>query len=492
MTVTDAQLRKLMEEKNKYGKVGLAALRAGMDRGTASKYLELGKFPSESKAERIWRTRIDPFDEDWPAIAAQLRDAPELEGKALFEYLLSHHPDKYEPGQVRTFQRRVKQWRAQEGPDKEVFFAQAHRPGEAMQTDFTSGNELGVTIGGVLFEHMLAHSVLPYSNWQWATTCRSESLLAVKRQIQQVAFKLGRLPTYHQTDNTTAATHNLSSGKRDFNDDYVKVVEHFGMKPRTIAVGAKEQNGDIEAQNGVLKRRLKQHLLLRGSRDFESEAVYEKWVQDVCEQANQLRTKKVAEELAMMHVVKVARLLEYTEEKTTVSGWSTIRVKHNSYSVPSRLIGEAVTLRVYEGRLEIWYGGKHQLTIERLLGRNKHRIDYRHIIWSLVRKPGAFARYKYREELFPSLAFRRAYDALTQALSEWDADVSYLRLLHLAASTMEAELEAALTLLLENGTVPKIERVKALVSPSVPDLPQIAAYQVDLGDYDALLTEVGK
>ncbi|MBU1367195.1 MAG: IS21 family transposase, partial [Candidatus Omnitrophica bacterium] len=84
-------------------------------------------------------------------------DAPELEAKALFEYLLLAKPGRYEPGQVRTFQRRVKQWRATEGPAKVVFFAQEHRPGEAMQTDFTSCNELQITIQGEPYEHMLCH-----------------------------------------------------------------------------------------------------------------------------------------------------------------------------------------------------------------------------------------------------------------------------------------------------------------------------------------------
>jgi hypothetical protein len=476
-----------MEEYSKTGKKGIAALRSGMDRKTAGKYIRIKKYPSELTEERPWRTREDPFAADWTEIAERLKAAPELEAKALFEALLSEQPGRYEPGHLRTFQRRVKQWRATEGPDKEVFFSQEHRPGEAMQTDFTSGNELQVTIRGVPFEHMLCQTALPYSNWQWATKCRSESMLALKRQIQQVAFKLGRVTRYHQTDNTTAATHDVPSGKRKFNEDYEKLVKYFGMEPRTIAVGKKEQNGDVEAQNGALKRRLKQHLLLRGSRDFDSEEDYEQWVQQVCEQANQLRTKKVSEELAVMRVVQVRRLLEYTEEKKRVSCWSTIRVRHNSYSVPSRLIGEEVKVRVYESRLEVWYGGDCQQRMERLLGRHKHRIDYRHIIWSLVQKPGAFERYRYREELFPTVTFRRAYDALTEALSKWDADVDYLRILLLAASTMESEVETALELLLEERIVPRLDRVQAVVSPSTQEVPEIPAYEVDLGEYDALL-----
>jgi hypothetical protein len=158
-------------------------------------------------------------------------------------------------------------------------------------------------------------------------------------------------------------------------------MRHFGMEPRTIEPGQKQQNGDVEALNGALKRRLEQHLLLRGDREVE---------------------------LAAMRLVRVERLAEYTEVDVVVSSWSTIRIKHNAYSVPSRLTGERVRVRVFEARLEIFYAGRHQLTVERRRGENGHRIDYRHIIWSLVRKPGAFARYRYRDELFPTPAFRRA------------------------------------------------------------------------------------
>ncbi len=477
-----------MEEINKDGKIGKAAICSGMDRKTAQKYLKHNQYPSQCKKERNWRTRKDPFVDVWPDIVSQLRDAPELEAKALFEHLSAQYPSQFEPGQLRTFQRKVKEWRALEGPPKEVFFAQEHIPGEALQTDFTHGKELKITICGEPFKHLIAHSVLPYSNWQWVTICQSESILALQRQIQHTVFRLGRVPTYHQTDNSTAATHDLPSGYRGFNKDYEKIVAHFKMKPRTIAVGKKNQNGDIESANGALKRRLKQHLLLRGSYDFESENAYENWIQTICEKANELRVTKVAKELAVMKELNVSRLLEYVEESKRVSSWSTIRVKYNSYSVPSRLIGEDVKVRIYENRLEVWYNSKHQLTIERLLGQNKRRIDYRHIIWSLVRKPGAFARYRYRDELFPSLSFRKTYDVLIDAEGNWQADIIYLQILHLAASTMESDVQIALDLLLEQHDIPTLERVKSLVTPKQPQIPQLSAYPVELEDYDNLLS----
>ncbi len=489
LETTDAQVRKLMEEFGKHGKVGVAALRSGMHRDTAAKYLKERKLPSELKKPRDWRTRPDPFAEDWHLVEALLVDAPELEAKALFEWLSEHKlPGKYGENQVRTFQRRVKRWRATEGPPKEVFFAQEHRPGEAIQTDFTSGNELDVTVGSESFPHLLCHPVLPYSNWEWVTVCRSESMAALRRGCQAAVFTLGKRPRWHQTDNSTAATHDLGGGKRDFNTEYVELIEHLGMKPRTIGVGKSNQNGDVEALNGALKRRLKQHLLLRGSRDFDSVAGYEAWVQGVCRKANELRQERFAVELALMAPVTVERLPEWKEERTRVTGGSTIRIKHNTYSVPSQLIGEWVKVRVYDDRLEVWYADQVQVTIERLLGRFRHRVNYRHVIESLVRKPGAFERYRYRDDLFPTVVFRRAYDAITAAHTVTRrGDLQYLRVLHLAARTMECDVATALELLLSDGQVPSYDLVRELVAPEQAWVPHMAVLEPDLADFDRRL-----
>jgi hypothetical protein len=331
--------------------------------------------------------------------------------------------------------------------------------------------------------------VLPYSNWEWVTVCQSESLAALRRGVQEAVFRLGRVPRWHQTDNSTAATHDLATGKRGFNEEYLALMRHLGMEPRTIGIGECHQNGDTEALHGVFKRRVEQHLLLRGSRDFETAVAYEGWLQGITGRANRLRERRVREELEAMRPLVVARLPEWSEVKVLVTIWSTMRVKRNTYSVPSRLIGEEVRVRVYDERLEVYYGGRHQLTVERLQGSGKHRIDYRHVIWSLVKKPWAFPRYRYREEMFPSLSFRRAYDALVEELPERQADIEYLRILHLAASTMESDVEAAVDLCLEEGRVPRADVVKELVVPATPEVPEMEVPQVDLGAYDALLGE---
>jgi hypothetical protein len=476
-----------MEEMQKHGGIGLASMRAGMDRKTARKYVRTGKLPSELRKPHTWRTRDDPFAEDWPAVVAMLTEAPELEAVTLFDHLVDRNPQAYTAGQLRTLQRRIRQWRAQQGPEREIFFPQAHRPGEALQTDFTHATVLGVTIGGDAFAHLFCHSVLPCSNWEWATVCHSESMAALRRGVQSTLFRLGRVPEFHQTDNSTAATHDLRTGQRGFNEEYLGVMAHFAMTPRTIGIGEKEQNGDIEASHGVLKRRLVQHLLLRGSRDFDRVETYEHWLWDKIEAANRLRQAKWIEECAVMRPLMVSRLPEYRLESVVVTSWSTIRVRRNAYSVPSRLIGETVRVHVYEQRLDVYHGGVLQLGVERLRGEGGHRINYRHVIWSLVQKPGAFARYRYREDLFPSLAFRRAYDALTERLDAWKADIEYLRILHLAASTMESAVEAALQRLLEAGGGLSADAVKRVVAPETITVPALEVPTVDLRSYDGLL-----
>ena len=489
-----------MEEMSKHGKVGVAAMRAGLDRKTARKYVAAGRLPSEMAAARTWRTRPDPFEEDWPALAARLEDEPGFEARTLFEVLCEEHPGRYEAGQLRTLQRRIRQWRAQRGPERTVMFTQAHRPGEACQVDFTETASLRVTVAGEVVVHLLCVFTLPFSNWQWATVCLSESLAALRRGIQAALFQLGQVPEFIQTDNSTAATHNipkaeearLEGHRRPFNAEYLAIVRHFGMKPRTTEVGAKEQNGDVEASNRAVKARLEQALLLRGHRDFESREEWQAFIHAGLRKANGHRKTKVEEELAAMRPLDAARLPEFVEETVRVNAGATIRVRHCAYSVPSRLIGEVVQVHVHEDRLEVRFGGEIQLACERLRGDKRHRIDYRHVIWSLVRKPGAFARYVYREEMFPSVVFRRAYDAILGERAGVRADLEYLRILHLAASTLEADVQAALGLLLAEGRPVTVDAVKAITSGAVRnEVPDLEPPEVDLGAYDVLRTGVG-
>jgi len=169
---------------------------------------------------------------------------------------------------------------------------------------------------------------------------------------------------------------------------------------------------------------------------------------------------------------------------------STLRVDRNTYSVPSRLIGEMVEVRVGVEELEVWYGGELQERIPRLRGRGHERINYRHVIEWLVRKPGAFERYRYREELFPTSRFRLAYDTLRDQDPE-RAVREYLAILKLAAGEGEEVVDGALLKLL--GTEEKwgVREVEILVvsRESVPSITEVKVAEVDLSRFDELLED---
>ena len=496
MTATDTQVRIIMRERSKGKTQEQAAAKANLSsRKTVRKYERLDKLPSELKKPRVHRTRVDPFEDDWAEAEAQLEKAPELEAKMLFEWLCEQHPGKYQEGQLRTFQRRVSTWRALNG-SKLLTLEQVRRPGEMMQTDGTWMTALGITINGQEFPHLLIHSVLPYSNWEWGRVAQSESLLAIRLGVQSALVKLGYVPKIHQTDNSTAATHKLgaearesSMKERGFNDEYLQLMAHFGMEPQTIHVGASNENGDIEAANGSLKQAVKQHLLIRGSTDFKSLEVYESFLSQIMDKRNALRSEKLAEELAVMKALTVEPWPEMRELRPRVNRAGLIRVQNNGYSVPSGLKGKRVTVRVYEWKIEVWYANQCVETLPKLTGIKKYHNNYRHVIDTLLRKPGGFRNYRYRDDLFPSFVFRQAWDALQERLSPRKADIAYLRILKLAAKGMESDVAAALEDLLNAKTSWNAQTVADRVQPLQPSIPKLQEHRINLNEYDRLLSQ---
>jgi hypothetical protein len=349
-----------------------------------------------------------------------------------------------------------------------------------------------MTLEGQAFAPLLCHFVLPYSNWEWACRCQSESLLALKKGVQEAVFRLGRVPEWHQTDNSCGATHQVSTGGRVFLPEYLELMAHLGMKPRTTAVGKKEQNGTVEAQNGAFKRYLSQRLHVRGSREFATVEAFDDWLVESLAKENSRRGVRLAEELALMKPLPVSRIPEYRELPVRVSRNSTINVMHNIYSVPPRLMHKVVQVRIHEDEIGVYYGQVHLQSMPRVIGRAHHRVNYRHVIWSLVQKPGAFARYRYRDDLYPSMTFRKAYERLQQRWPGTQGDAAYLRILHLAASTLESEVQAALELLLEERAVPTVEGVRELVGPLPLQTPPLPVPDVDLSSYDQLLEEAAR
>jgi hypothetical protein len=487
--ITDQQVRKLRCLALQGTPKEVAAARAGIDPKSARKYRSLGKLPSEVKRmDRNWRTRPDPFADVWPHLEEQLRLSPGLEAKTLFADLQRRFPGRFPDGQLRTLQRRLKRWRSLQGPAKEVFFAQVHHPGRLGASDFTHCTDLGVTIKGLPFAHLIYHFVLTYSNWETGTICFSESLESLSEGLQNALWELGGVPTLHRTDRLTAAIQPGVEGAEAFKQRYQTLLRHYGLQGQAIQAGKGNENGDVEQSHRQFKRTLDQALMLRGSRDFPGREAYTAFLRQQFQHSNSGRQGRLAEERALLRPLPSRRLEACKRLKVRVETGSTIRVEGNVYSVASRLIGEWVEARLYAERVEVWYAQKQVEAFPRLRGRGKHQIDYRHVIDWLVRKPGAFADYRYQADLFPSSHFRMAYDALLQERPERAAK-EYVRILHLAARESEVKVEAALVGLLKAGLPPEAaqveERLRQGDRPMSPT--EVVIGPVDLSLYDALL-----
>jgi len=489
--VTDAQVRRLRRLSKTEQTQELAAAKAGMDAKTARKYLRQSELPSESKQDRSWRTRADPFVGVWDEIREEIAANPGLEAKTIFEALQRKHPGDFADGQLRTLQRRLKHWRAMEGPQREVFFAQQHVPGRLGQSDFTHMNELGITIGRQSFPHLLYHFVLPYSNWEAVSLCYSESFESLSDGLQNALWELGGAPLEHRTDRMSTAVNNTSDD-REFTVRYEAVLRHYRMAGQKIQTGKANENGDVEQRHYRLKRALEQNLLLRGHRDFSSVDEYKDFLRQLVAQLNAGRRERLRAEMQYLRPLPAARLESIKRERVKVDSGSLIYVERNVYSVHSRLIGEQVEARIGAERIEVWYAGRKVEDLPRLRGRGKHRVDYRHIIDWLVRKPGAFENYRYREDLFPSSRFRMAWDALRDA-APLRANKRYLELLQVAATEGEARVDEALRCLLEQGELGEgkltTEAVLALLKADaeLPPATAINVTQVALSSFDELL-----
>ena len=486
--VTDEQVRRLLAMKNKVKYLYQLADKAGMSTKTARKYLKSGVLPSQSQAIHDWPTHSDAFAEDWSWAEDFLKNNTGLESKSLFEALQRKYPGKYQDGQLRTFQRRVKQWKALYGPGREVFFPQIYYPGQWCESDFTRMKKLGITICGVPFIHMLYHFVLCLSNWETVTICFSENYESLSAGVQHALWKLGGIPRYHKTDNLTCAVNKVGSPE-EFTANYQGLANHYGFQSCKTQPAHPNENGDIEQRHHRLKNAIEQALILRGSRDFNSRAEYEKFLEKLLGQLNAGRTKLLSEELKALRQLPTRRHDDFTRNKCKVGQFSTVRVLKNSYSLHSRLIGEKVDVRIYADHIEAWYAQRRVEILPRLRGENGHYINYRHVIDTLVRKPGAFENYRYKDDMFPTSQFRIAYDILRRQHGIKQANKQYLKILELAAKENQTFVNEALRFLINRTDVIDFDTVKQMVKSEQqpPAVTDVCIGDIDLGSYDYLL-----
>jgi hypothetical protein len=485
--VTDGQVRLLMRRIQTEKSLAVAAAKSGMSEKTARKYRDSGKLPGEVRPSHTWRTRPDPFEWVWEEVRRHLEREPGLEARTLFEALQRQYPGRFADGQVRTLQRRVKTWRAVEGPGREVYFPQVHEPGLLCESDFTHMTSLGVTLHGRPFLHLIYHFVLPYSNWETGTICFSESFESLSDGLQNALWELGGVVAEHRTDRLTAAVHKMDHPE-EFTQRYEALLRHYGLGGRKIQAGQAHENGDVEQSHHRFKRGVDQALLLRGSRDFEDREAYGTFLRDLLARRNRGRKARFVEEIRSLRPLPRQRLDAGKRLLVRVGPSSTIRVQHNVYSVHSRLRGERVEVRLSAESLEIWYAQRRVDAMPRLRGERKHQIDYRHIIEWLVKKPGAFENYRYRDDLYPTSRFRVASDALKRGRG-LRGTREYLGILQLAARESEVGVDDALRHLIDRGESISVAAVAGILAcdhpPARPTAVTIA--DVNLSSYDALL-----
>ena len=474
--------------------LGDSARMAEMSEKTARKYRDHDGQPSQQTSDRTYRTRSDPFAAVWNKVQQRLELEPRLKAKTLFEWLQQTHEGLFPDSTRRTFERRVNEWRSLHGPGKTVFFDQEHHPGRLAASDFTVCNELGVKIAGRRFDHTFFHCVLTYSNVESVSLCFSESFEALSAGIQKAFWDFGGVPERHRSDSLAAAVRNHTS-RRELTERYAALMSYYNCEAERTNARCANENGDVESSNGHLKDRIDQALMLRGSRNFDSREAYVAFVQELIERGNMNRRKKYLDDLA--HLKRLPDNWLDTDDiikGVRVSHSSTINVRTNTYSVPSRLIGKLVNLRIGAEQITVTHHGHLIQTMPRIVGKNQAAINYRHIIDSLVRKPGAFANYQYREEMFPTSGFRMAWDSLRATHSEKVADKMYVRILELAAHESQDAVADALRYLLATEHALDVERIRQLVADatSIPAPTDIHVEAPDLCDFDSLLTTFDK
>ena len=491
---SDGQVKELRRLLYMGKSLALSARMTEMSDKTARNYRDDDRLPSQRKPQRDYRTRTDPFGEVWPEVQQRLEDEPRLKAHTLFGWLQQTRPGEFPDSTRRTFERRVSKWQALFGPDKPVMFPQLHHPGRLAASDFTVCNSLGVKIAGGRFDHTLFHCVLTYSNVESVSLCFSESFESLSTGIQKAFWEFGGVPQRHRSDSLSAAINNHSSLK-SHTARYTALMEHYGCQAERTNARCANENGDVESANNHLKQRLDQALLLRGSRAFASREDYMRFVETIIAQANAHRQDRFAEEQAVLSRLPNDRLdVADLLNGVRVNSSSTIQVRTNTYSVPSRLIGRKVDVRIEAETILVTYQDHLVQTMPRLFGKKGFAINYRHVIDTLVRKPGAFANYRFREEMFPTSQFRIAYDMLHEAHASKVADKTYVKLLEMAARISQDAVADALRVTISAGTPINFEQITALVQDAVnlPPATELNVESPNLDDYDSLLTMFNK
>ena len=470
-----------------------AAAKASISIATAYRIDKDPRLPSQRKAPRE-RRRPDPLGDIFKAeVVPMLQASPGLRSVAIFEEMIRRHPE-LGGGIRRTLERRIRSWRAIHGAEREIIFRQVHEPGRMGLSDFTDMGDAGIAIAGAALDHRLYHFRLAYSGFEHAhVVLGGESFVALAEGLQNALWSLGGVPREHRTDSLSAAFRNLDTQAcTDLTRRYDEFCHHYGMTPSRNNTGIAHENGAIEGPHGHLKRAIQDALLMRGSADFADLAAYRGFIDEIVSRRNVRNAKRIDLERAELQPLPGQRTSDYEEVSVRVTSSGGFTLRKVFYTVPSRLIGHRLRVRLFDDRLDLFIGGTPLMTLTRgrphASGKHDQVVDYRHVIHSLRRKPMALLSLVYRDQLFPRDAYRRTFDALLMRLPERQACRVMTDLLALAHERgCESELADKLSTALETGQLPDMAALRAHFAPDPAALPNVEIHLAPLNVYEALI-----
>jgi hypothetical protein len=481
--VTDHQMRLYMKFRHTDAPP-VAAAKAAFSGATAYRF-EADPRPPSLKIKTRDRRRPDPLADIFEAeIVPMLEASPSLRAVAIFEEMQRRHPALPE-GVRRTMERRIRGWRALHGADRDVIFRQTHEPGRMGLSDFTDMADLIVTVARAPLDHRLYHFRLVYSGFEHAhVILGGESYVALAEGLQNALWAVGGAPKEHRSDSLSAAFRNLDAVARDdLTLRYDALCVHYGMEPTRNNRGVAHENGSIESSHGHLKRAVGDALLMRGTRDFDDLPAYRRFVGEIVSRHNARRAKAIEAERATLRALPNRRTSDYEETLVTVTSSGGFTLRKVFYTVPSRLIGHRLRVRLYDDRLDLFIGGTPLMTLRRgratACGKHDQVVDYRHVIHAWRRKP---------DQLFPSDAYRLTFERLVAQLSERQGCRRMVELLALAHDRgCEGELAEALGADLAANRLPDMTALRARFSPDPAALPNVVVHLTPLAAYEALL-----
>lgn len=491
--VTDQQMRLFMKYRQTHP-IEVAAAKADISRASGYRMAQDPRLPSQ-KATMRERRRPDPLKDIFDTeVVPLLKEAPGLRPVAIFEEMRRRHPE-LSAGIRRTLERRIRSWRALHGAEQDVIFRQVHEPGRMGLSDFTDMSPLGVTVAGQPFAHMLYHFRLPWSGFEHAhVILGGESFVALAEGLQNALWSAGGAPQQHRSDSLSAAFRNLDAdAKADLTTRYDALCSHYRMTPTRNNRGEAHENGAIESAHGHLKAAIRDALLMRGTADFVNVPAYRAFVDEIVGRRNTAHGKQIAAERAYLQALPKMRTTDFEEVIVTVSSTGGFILRKVFYTVPSRLIGHRLRVRLYDDRLAVFIGGTELMTLPRGRahpdGRHGHVVNYHHVIHALRKKPMALVNLVYRDKLFPRPAYLRAFEALVAQLPEKVACKAAVELLAIAHDRgCERELAEELDKVLDQGLLPDPAVLRHLFGPDPEDLPTVSVLPVALASYDALVT----